>query len=75
MSKIAIVVDTSVIISALIGNRAASRQVLRECLTSNDILLMRNALLLEYEDVTARSKIRKHCPLSEQEIAYLLAEF
>ena len=75
MSKAVIVVDTSVMISALIGKRGASRQVVRECLAGDYVPLMSNALFLEFEDVSARSKIRKHCPLSEQEIADLLAAF
>ena len=75
MPKTVIVVDTSVMISALIGKRGASRQVVRECLTGDYLPLMSNALFLEYEDVSARNKIKKYCPLSEQEITDLLAAF
>ncbi len=75
MPKTMIVVDTSVMISALIGKRGASRQVLRECLMGNYLPLMSNALFLEYEDVSARNKVRKYCPLSERQIVELLAAF
>ncbi len=75
MPEAVIVVDTSVMISALIGKRGASRQVVRGCLTGSYKPLMSNALFLEYEDVSARSKVRKYCPLGEQEIADLLAAF
>ncbi len=75
MPKAVIVVDTSVMISALIGKRGASRQIVRKCLAGDYVPLMSNALFLEFEDVSARSKIRKHCPLNEQEIVDLLAAF
>ncbi len=74
MSK-RIVVDTSVVVSALIGKRGASREIIRRCLAGEYKPLISNALLNEYEDVTARDRILKECPLSEHEIRTLLNAF
>ncbi len=73
MSKI--VIDTSVFISTLIGKRGASREVLRQCLEGQYKPLVSNALFLEYEDVSSRSRIQKLCPLSNKEISELLKAF
>ncbi len=62
-----IVVGTSILISALIGSKGPSRELLRQCLQGRYQPLMSNTLLLEYEDVTSRAQIRKLCPLSHQE--------
>ncbi len=74
MSKI-VVVDTSVIISALIGVRGPSRDVLRRCLKGEYNPLISNALFQELEDVSQRSRIRKKCPLSDTGIRELLNAF
>jgi uncharacterized protein len=73
MSKI--VVDTSVFISALIGKRGVSREVLRQCLEGQYKPLISNTLFLEYEDVSSRPRIQKLCPLSNKEISELLKAF
>ena len=70
-----IVVDTSVLISALIGERGASREILRRCLKGNYSPLISNALFQEYEDVTSRDRIKKATPLSEKETRELLNAF
>ncbi len=70
-----IVVDTCVVISGLIGESGASREVLRQCLKGHYQPLMSNALFLEYEDVSARPRVQKLCPLTPQEINELLAAF
>ena len=67
-----IVIDTSVIISALIGQKGPSREVLRRTLLSEFKPLISNALFQEYEDVTNREQIRSLCPLTSTEIAELL---
>lgn len=67
-----IVMDTSVIISALIGQKGPSREVLRKSLLGEYKLLISNALFLEYEDVSKRKKILDICPLSDNEISELL---
>ena len=67
-----VVVDTSVIISALIGKRGASREVIRRCLTGEYLPLISNPLFQEYEDVSSRKRIQETCPLSTREIRDLL---
>jgi len=67
-----IVVDTSVLISALIGSRGPSREVMRRCLRGIYSPLISNALLLECEDVSGRKDIVDKCPLSSSEIRELL---
>ncbi len=67
-----IVIDTSVIISALIGKKGPGREVLRKSLLGDYKLLIRNALFLEYEDVSNRKKVRDVCPLTGKEITELL---
>jgi len=68
-----IVIDTSVIISALIGKRGPGREVLRKCLHGEYKPLISNALFLEYEDVSKRKQIIDVCPLTDKEIAELLS--
>ena len=71
MSK-TIVVDTSVLISALISKRGAAREVLKRCLAGDYSPMISNALFQEYEAVSSRARVRRLCPLSEQEIRELL---
>jgi len=68
-----IVIDTSVIISALIGKMEPGREVLRKCLHGEYKLLISNTLFLEYEDVSKRKQIMDVCPLTDKEIAELLS--
>ena len=70
-----IVIDTSVIISALIGSQGPSREILRRCLQGTHNPLVSNALFLEYEDVSKREKILELCPLTNNEIRELLNIF
>ncbi len=70
-----LVIDTSVIISALIGQKGPSREVLRKALLSEYKPLISNALFQEYEDVSNREQIRAICPLSNNEITELLNAF
>jgi len=70
-----VVIDTSVIISALIGQKGPSREVLRKALHSEYKPLISNALFQEYEDVSNREQIRSICPLTGNEIAELLNAF
>ncbi len=67
-----IVVDTSVLISALIGKRGASREVLRRCLKGEYDPQISNALFQEYEAVTSRREVIERCPLAKREIRELL---
>lgn len=70
-----IVVDTSVLISALIGKAGPSRQILRRCLLGDFKPMMSTTLFLEYEDVHKRPHISELCPLNENEINELLKAF
>ena len=74
MSK-PIVVDTSIVISALIGETGASRQVLRQCLLGFYTPLISNALFQEYEDVCFRKRVTNASPLNPDEIRDLLNSF
>lgn len=67
-----IVIDTSVIVSALIGEKGPSREVLRRSLHGQYQPLISNSLFLEYEDVIRRSRIQQLCPLNFTEIEDLL---
>lgn len=70
-----IVVDTSVLISALIGKQGPSRAVLRNCLLGRYYPLISNALFLEVEAVSSREIIRERSPLTPIEIRELLNAF
>jgi putative PIN family toxin of toxin-antitoxin system len=67
-----LVLDTSVVISALIGRRGPSREVIRKCLQGTYNPLISNALFQEYEDVSKRTQVLNKCPLSQAEISELL---
>ncbi|PSF33913.1 putative toxin-antitoxin system toxin component, PIN family [Aphanothece hegewaldii CCALA 016] len=71
--SIKIVIDTSVIVSALISPIGASRELLRLALKGKYQPLMGNALFCEYESVIKREEIKAKCPLTEVEILALLA--
>jgi len=70
-----IVIDTSVIISALISEQGPSRGLLRKCLEQQLKPLMSNTLFTEYEDVCFRENIQMLCPLTEAETRRLLNAF
>lgn len=70
-----IVIDTSVLISALIGSTGASRELIRLCLQGEYQPLMGNNLFLEYESVILREEIITQCTLTKQEIFVLLDAF
>lgn len=71
MSK-TVVIDTSVLVSALLGPSGPARELLRQCLTGKYKPLISNALFQEYEELTNRSRIQKQCPLSPFELRELL---
>ncbi|MEH6583701.1 MAG: putative toxin-antitoxin system toxin component, PIN family [Halioglobus sp.] len=70
-----VVIDTSVMVSALIGKRGASRELIRRCLAGEHLPLISNPLFQEYEDVSSRKRIREACPLGAGEIRDLLNAF
>jgi putative PIN family toxin of toxin-antitoxin system len=73
--KSRIVIDISVLISALIGSTGASRELIRLCLQGEYQPLMGNTLFLEYESVVLREEIITQCTLTKQEIFVLLDAF
>ena len=70
-----IVIDTSVFISALIGDKGPSRELIRRCLQGQYQPLMGNALFLEYEAVMQRDEIIHRCLLTNEEIKQLFAAY
>ncbi len=63
-----IVLDTSVLIAALIGEAGPNREILRRCLIGTYQPLISNTLFLEYVDVTSRDSILDLCPVSPQDV-------
>ena len=66
-SKLAVnrvVVDTNVLIGALIGRLGYNRQAIRACFDGRFKPLVGQALFLEYEDVMGREALVRNCPLS-----------
>jgi len=70
-----VVIDTSVLISALIGARGPNREITRKCLLGNYKPLISNTLFQEYEDVSKRKQVLDICPLTQKEILELLHSF
>ncbi len=70
-----VVIDTSILISALIGSREPSREILRRCLKGKYNPLISNTLFAEYEDVSKRKRVLNLCPLTSNEINELLNAF
>ncbi|MDP2141025.1 MAG: putative toxin-antitoxin system toxin component, PIN family [Gammaproteobacteria bacterium] len=67
-----IVIDTSVLINALLGPGGPDRELIRLCLQGHYKPLISNTLFLEYEDVISRSHILEPCPLTPNELRELL---
>ena len=67
-----IVIDTSVLVSALIGKEGPGREVIRRCLLGRHNPLISNALFSEYEDVVARDETLNLFPLEPEAIRELL---
>jgi len=74
MSK-KVVIDTSVLISALLGPKGPAREVIRLCFESKYTPLMGNALFSEYTEVSNRAAIRGKCVLTNKELEKLLNSF
>ena len=70
-----VVVDTSVLVSAMLGPGGASREVLRWALTGRCEPLIGTALFAEYEAVMARDVLFARCVLDARERAELLDAF
>jgi putative PIN family toxin of toxin-antitoxin system len=70
-----IVLDTSVFISAIIGPKGPSRDLLRQCFEGHYQPLMGNSLFCEYEAVSHRQEILAKTPLTPNEVNTLLCSF
>ena len=71
----AVVVDTNVMVSALLKADSIPRRVLRACLQRQCRPLVGNALMAEYEDVLCRSAVFRNCLLSQKERLSFLDDF
>ncbi len=71
MNKI-VVVDTSVLINAVLGPTGPARELIRRWLQGHYNPLISNALFLECEDVSSRSHILQQCKLAPSELRELL---
>lgn len=67
-----LVIDSSVLVSALIGEEGPNREVLRRCFLGEYKPLISNALFSEYEDLVTGDSILELCPLESQEIRNLI---
>ena len=70
-----IVVDTNVLVSAILSPDGASRDVVRRCLAGQAQPLVGNALFLEYEDVLSRNALFAAAPIGPDDRAVLLDAF
>ena len=70
-----LVVDTNVVVSALMKADSTPRHMLRVCLERRCQPLMGNALLAEHEDLLGRSALFEGCLLTTAERAAFLDDF
>ena len=68
-------VDTNVLISAILSPHGAAREVVRQCLLGHIRPLVSNAFFLEYEDVLARDELFAGASITSQDRAVLLDAF
>jgi putative PIN family toxin of toxin-antitoxin system len=64
---VTLVLDTNVLVSALLGGGSAARGVLRGCLTGHYQPVIGPALVAEYEDVLSRDELFERCQLTARE--------
>lgn len=67
-----IVVDTNVLVFAILSPSGAARAVLRRCLNGDAQPVMGNALFLEYEDVLSRQEVFVTAPIGPDDRAALV---
>ena len=67
-----IVVDTNILVSAILSPDGAAREVLRRCLAGELKPLISNTLFLEYEDVLSREELFATAPITSGERTILL---
>ena len=62
-----VLLDTNVLVAALLGGGGNARRVLRACLNDQYQAVLGPALLAEYEDVLGRTELFESCVLSAKE--------
>ena len=67
--------DTNVLVTAMLGPSGAAREVLRRCLLREYEPLMGTALYNEYESVLTRKRLFQKCALNGAERDALLDAF
>jgi putative PIN family toxin of toxin-antitoxin system len=67
-----VVIDTNIIVSALMNPSNAPRHVLRMCLNREITPLIGSALFMEYRDVMARDSLFETCPVQRNDRDALL---
>lgn len=70
-----IVVDTNVLVGAMMSPEHANRTILRRCLEGEDTPLLGNALFLEMREVMGREALFVDVPVSVQERTVLFEAF
>jgi putative PIN family toxin of toxin-antitoxin system len=70
-----VVVDTNVVVAAMIRGTGDNRAVLRACFEDRLRPLVGQALFLEYEQVMGRDTLFRNSPLSKKERTQLLEAF
>ena len=70
-----VVIDTNVLVGALLRPAGMNRNIIRVCLQGRLQPVVGQALFLEYEDVLGRKELWKESPLSTEERRELLAAF
>ena len=69
------VIDTNVIIGALLHRTGWNRNVIRACMEGRLAPIVGHSLLLEYEDVLSRTALFRKCPLNAGERQQFLEAF
>ena len=70
-----VVIDTNIVVSAVLSPDGSAREVLRQCLTGTVRPLISNALFLEYEDVLSREDVFAGTSFGPADRAALLDAF
>ena len=75
ISRMRIVLDTNILVGALLRNGGASREILRLCLEQHITPLIGTALFTEMEDVLSRPDLFKKCRIDATERNELFRAF
>ena len=69
------VIDTNVLVGALMRRLGQNRRVLRACFEDRVKPIVGHTLFMEYEDVLGRARLFKDCPLNGKERRQFLESF